>query len=266
MKREFLILRPMLAVMIVAYLESAAVTFVNAQQAPRITVEPLSQDVSAGSEVSFNVTAVGDEPFSYQWRKEGIDLVDGGKVSGATTARLTLSGVQGAEMGRYSARVSNELGSVISAEASLHLVPLAAWGYSDYGQATVPAGFSNIVAIAAGPSHNLVVRADGTVAAWGGNINAYGYTNVPPGLSNVVAVAAGSSHSLALRSDGTVVAWGYDYYGQASPPSDLTNAVSLAAGSGHSLALRSDGSVVAWGNDHFGQATVPGGLSNAMKI
>ncbi len=273
MKRAFFVLRflsagrvPVLSATVAVYLGSSAVVPANAQQAPTITVQPVSQYVSAGSVVSFSVTVAGAEPLNYRWLKDGIELVDGGKVSGATQATLRVSNVQGVEMGAYSVRVTNADGAATSSGARLYLEPLVAWGRNDYGQATVPFGLTSVFAIAAGPSHNLVVRGDGTVAAWGSDVNYYGYTNVPPGLSTVVAVAAGWQHSLALRSDGTVVGWGYDYYGQSTPPTDLTNAVAIAAGSGHSLALRSDGTVVAWGNDHFGQATVPEGLSGVVAI
>jgi hypothetical protein len=87
-----------------------------------------------------------------------------------------------------------------------------------------------------GCSHNLALRSDGTVVAWGNNT--YGQTNVPPGLSNVIAVAAGAWHSLALRADHTVVGWGANYGGQqTNPPVGLSNAVAIAAGGGMSLAL-----------------------------
>ena len=94
---------------------------------------------------------------------------------------------------------------------------------------------SNVVAIAAGDTHCIVLRQDGTVMAWG---SSYGsQTDVPPGLSNVIAIAAGSQHSLALRRDGTVVAWGEDYSGQTSVPPGLSNVVAIAAGGDFSLAL-----------------------------
>ena len=58
------------------------------------------------------------------------------------------------------------------------------WGDNTYGQTNVPAGLSNVVAIAAGFYHCLALRNDGTVTAWGNNT--YGQTNVPAGLANVV--------------------------------------------------------------------------------
>ncbi len=119
---------------------------------------------------------------------------------------------------------------------------MTAWGRNDYGQGTIPAGVSNVVAIAAGAAHNLVLRADGTLFAWG--LDVYGETNVPSGLSNVVAIAAGGWHNLALKNDGTVVAWGAGSgshtnvdYGQNLVPPNLSNVVQIAAGKVHSLAL-----------------------------
>lgn len=141
---------------------------------------------------------------------------------------------------------------------------VVAWGRNDYGQANVPAGLTNAVAVAAGAWHTVALRADGTVAVWGGHD--YGETNVPVGLTNAVAVAAGWAHSLALRANGTVSAWGYNFNGQADVPVGLTNVVAIAAGSFHSLALRADGTVVGWGQSIFGEADVPVGLTNAVAV
>jgi hypothetical protein len=100
----------------------------------------------------------------------------------------------------------------------------------------VPIGLSGVVAVAAGGFHNLALRDDGTVVAWGWN-NA-GQTNVPAGLSDVMVVAAGYAHSLALRSDGTIVAWGANENGQTTVPSGLTNIVAIKAGAAYNLAMK----------------------------
>lgn len=82
-----------------------------------------------------------------------------------------------------------------------------------------------VVAVAAGYEHSLALCSDGTVAAWGSNMNGQLGNNstdgspVPVAVNTdsgtsalfgktVVAVAAGDRHSLALCSDGTVAAWG----------------------------------------------------------
>jgi alpha-tubulin suppressor-like RCC1 family protein len=77
---------------------------------------------------------------------------------------------------------------------------LVAWGDNGAGQITVPAGLSNVIAVAAGYTHSVALKADGTVVAWGWN--AEGETNVPAGLSEVMAIGAGATHNLALVDAG----------------------------------------------------------------
>jgi len=110
-----------------------------------------------------------------------------------------------------------------------------AWGHNYYGETTVPIGLSNVVAIAAGASHSLALKRDGTLVAWGNNDA--GQTAVPVNLNNVVAIAAGYQHSLALKQDGTVVAWGTNNLGQTGVPPGLSNVMSIAAGGTRSLAI-----------------------------
>jgi len=130
----------------------------------------------------------------------------------------------------------------------------------------IPADRTNIVAIAAGYDHDLLLRKDGTILAWG--LNQYGQTDVPTDLSNVVAIAAGGDHSLALTSNGTVVPWGRDSYpwGQSAVPAEATNVSTMAAGYEHSLALRNDGAIIAWGANADGQMNVPPGVSNVLAL
>jgi alpha-tubulin suppressor-like RCC1 family protein len=130
---------------------------------------------------------------------------------------------------------------------------------------------SNVTAVAAGDSHNLALKADGTVVAWGAASNGQDYVPlaVPDGLSNVVAVAAGEGHNLALRADGTVAEWGliFDWgWVPALAPSGLTNVKAIAAGRRHSVALKADGTVVSWGANSSGQTNVPSGLKGVVAI
>jgi alpha-tubulin suppressor-like RCC1 family protein len=68
--------------------------------------------------------------------------------------------------------------------------------FDPYGETTVPAGLSGVTAIAAGSYHSLALKSDGTVVAWGGNMN--GQTTVPVGLSGVTAISAGAAFCLAI--------------------------------------------------------------------
>jgi hypothetical protein len=112
------------------------------------------------------------------------------------------------------------------------------WGGSGYGQTTVPAGLSGVVAIVAGCHHTVALRNDGTVVAWG--LNDFGQTTVPAGLSGVVAIAAKYYHAVALKNDGTVVAWGLNNQGQTTVPAGLSGVVAIAAGGDHAVALIGD--------------------------
>ncbi|HZR16349.1 MAG TPA: hypothetical protein VFE51_03400, partial [Verrucomicrobiae bacterium] len=100
-------------------------------------------------------------------------------------------------------------------------------------QCSVPAGLSNVVAIAAGYMHSEALKADGTVACWG-NVR---QTDVLTNLTDVVAITAGSGFGAALRLDGTVMEW------PGGVVSTLTNEVAISADFANLLALETNGTV-----------------------
>jgi hypothetical protein len=95
-----------------------------ADSEPQITVQPQDWTGSPGATAFFYVTAMGTKPLTYQWRRYGIDLIDGVQLSGSTnsgvtTTNLTISAVQFSDAGDYTVVVSNAYGSVTSAVAHL---------------------------------------------------------------------------------------------------------------------------------------------------
>ncbi|ABZ82764.1 multidomain protein with s-layer homology region, ig motif, i-set domain, pkd domain [Heliomicrobium modesticaldum Ice1] len=86
---------------------------------PSITAQPVSQTVTAGQTVTFTVTAAGDAPLSYQWKKNGNSLIDEGNISGAATSTLTINSAQAYDAGSYTCYVSNAAGSATSNAATL---------------------------------------------------------------------------------------------------------------------------------------------------
>lgn len=80
---------------------------------PVISVQPASQSVAAGASVSFSVTANAVPAPAYQWYKNGA------AIGGATSGSLSLASAQAADAGDYTVTVSNSVGTVTSAKATL---------------------------------------------------------------------------------------------------------------------------------------------------
>ncbi len=91
---------------------------------PVISTQPTaSQGVLPGATVNLSVVAAGTPVLTYRWKKGGVDLNNGGNISGATTANLTLSPVSTGDAGTYTCAVTNGLGSgLISSNAVLTVV------------------------------------------------------------------------------------------------------------------------------------------------
>jgi hypothetical protein len=80
---------------------------------PTIVTQPSNQTVTAGSPVSFSVTASGSAPLTYQWRFNGTN------ISGATAPSFGKSSAQPSDDGNYDVIVANSFGTVDSATATL---------------------------------------------------------------------------------------------------------------------------------------------------
>lgn len=80
------------------------------------------------ADTALNLSALVENATSYQWKKEGVALVDsvsgGREVSGATTPNLLIKGVTGADSGGYTLSATNEFDTVITRKADV-IVPSA---------------------------------------------------------------------------------------------------------------------------------------------
>lgn len=82
---------------------------------PTICTHPEPQNVCRHRTFSPFVEAAGDEPLSYQWRRNGVDLEDGvDGASGTQTPALTLTDVDFDDVGAYACVVSNPFGVAVS--------------------------------------------------------------------------------------------------------------------------------------------------------
>ena len=78
-----------------------------------ITDQPVNQSGCLGATASLSVTATGGAPLSYQWRKNGTNIV------GATSATLSFASLVGSNSGSYDCVVTNPCGGVTSSAATV---------------------------------------------------------------------------------------------------------------------------------------------------
>ena len=162
---------------------------------------------------------------------------------------------------------------------------LWAWGDNEYGQlgngtttgSSIPiqesTTSSDWSSVGAGEYHIAAIKSDGTLWAWGFNLDGElgNGTNTDSSVpvqehtasSDWSSVSAGSGHTAAVKSDATLWAWGYNFFGQLGNGTNTDSNVpvqestassdwsSVSAGGYYSAAIKSDGTLWAWGlNDH----------------
>jgi len=91
---------------------------------PTITSQPATLDVCAGEAISLSVTATGNGPLSYQWRKDGAD------IAGETSNTFSISNSTASDAGDYQCVVTDDDGSTTSATTSVSVnsLPIVAIG------------------------------------------------------------------------------------------------------------------------------------------
>lgn len=80
---------------------------------PAITTQPSNTTKDQGETATFTVVATGNPAPTYQWRKDGTDIIN------ATSATLTLTNVETADEANYDVVIKNSEGSVTSNTAIL---------------------------------------------------------------------------------------------------------------------------------------------------
>jgi alpha-tubulin suppressor-like RCC1 family protein len=185
----------------------------------------------------------------------------------------------------WGANFGGKLGiGIASTNLGRVLVPAEVHGPGDVG-------FLNSVStIMGGEVHNVALKSDGTVWAWGANIfgqlgnSSTNEAHTPvqvSGLSSVTALGGRGYHTLAIDGGGWVWGWGWNSAGelgngttnQTTVPVKvvgLTNPAVVSAGYKFSIALMPNGTVFQWGHGRvIGNSYTPvqtPGLSNIISI
>ena len=127
-------------------------------------------------------------------------------------------------------------------------------------------GYSDI---AAGSNHSLAIKKDGTLWAWGDNLQGQvgDGTNVDKSTpvfigSGYTKITGGTYHTLALKADHTLWIWGIS---KLNPELLGTDYIKIDAGYKHSLALKTDGTLWAWGSNSSGALGTGGDSTNSSS-
>ncbi len=256
----------------------ANVTVAQIPLPPLIVQPPQGQTNYAGTNVTFTVGATAFPAPTFQWQRMLSTWPNFTNVVGAISPTLALSRVMTTDSGSYRVVVSNSMGVVTSAVATL-TVQTPTWpvftsvppdrGYS--------IGLPAILRVAASGTEPISFqwRRNGTNLP-----GAIGATLAFGALSSaddaVYAVVASNAFGVTISPEFRVVpvaalAWPVSsgsslYFARTNLPPSLTNAVGIAVGDLHALAVHADGRVSAWGAGFYGETNVPAGLTNATAV
>lgn len=159
-----------------------------------VSSQPVSTTTCAGAGTSATFSVSASNPASvgasggtitYQWKKNGNNLSNGGNISGATSSTLVISSITASDFGEYVCEITNNFGSILSDPAYLN-VRISAEPVS--GQTcinTTPTAF--------------------TVNALGNSPSYQWYTNTTNSLSGATSISGATSNSYTppVNSTGT---------------------------------------------------------------
>lgn len=174
---------------------TATLTVSAAAIAPTITTQPTSVSVTAGGSASFTVAASGNPTPTYQWQKDGVNIV------GATGTTYSIASVAAGDAGNYAAVATNSAGSATSTAATLTVGAAAV--------APLITTQPTNVTVTVGGSASFTVAASGSPTPtyqWRkAGVNIAGATGTTYSIASVVTGDAGSYTVVATNSAGSAI-------------------------------------------------------------
>jgi hypothetical protein len=143
--------------------------FLTVQTPPLITQQPVAFASPRGGMATFLVLFTGNPWPTVQWQRNGVNLVNGGNISGANQPTLTINPVTATDAGTYQAIVTNPCGVLTSNAAPLTVACCDSVSWSLRTAGGHPA--SNLGALAFDSNRGVCVEVDGSgVWEWNGTV------------------------------------------------------------------------------------------------
>ncbi len=217
---------------------------------------PGSVSTYSGSSLPISISTTGTVS-SYQWRRDGTNLTNGGRISGATSSTLTISSTDPSDSSGtghgYSCQINGPCGnSLVSSETAITVQP---YGVLD----------TNFNPGANGSINAFAIQADGKIlvggafTTLGGQTRNYlGRLNADGSLDPAFNPAANSTvNALAVQADGKIVVAGAfttlggqtrNYLGRLNADGTLDAAFNPGANiQVNALAVQADGMILVGG-------------------
>jgi hypothetical protein len=119
---------------------------------PVITAQPSNRTNNAATSATFSVLVSSVSPLNYQWLKNGTNVANGGRISGATNSTLTITSVSDNDAATYSVTVTNLAGNVTSSNATLTVIDPPGITTQPLGQRVLTGGSVSFTVSASGTS------------------------------------------------------------------------------------------------------------------
>ena len=273
--------------------ELGDVTCDNKSEPVKIEVPGKVIQVAAGNELSFALCKNGD---LYAWgNNESYQMGDGMNISRMEPEKI-MEDVKAIAAGSNHALAIKEDNALYvwgrNKDGALGIAESDCDQKDENGyacQSTAVKLMDDVTELSAGLDYSMAVTSDGTLYAWGSNIegqlglaktdstNADGqpYQSVPAKvMDDVSKVACGVRYqALALTTNGDLYCWGKNTVGsvgtrqvddtenniQTQPLKIMSDVKEISAGSAHSLALKNDGTLYTWGVNNYGQIGIKKG-------
>jgi disulfide bond formation protein DsbB len=156
---------------------NSSVSVLTVNMAPAVSVQPQSQQVCAGGNVTFNINASGTG-ITYQWRKNGVN------INGANSSLYNINNVSATDAANYDVVITGTCGTIISATAILSLLNSPAITLQPQSQSVFVG--SNI-------TFTTTASGNGLTYQWRkGGVNIPGATSNSYTINNVITSDAGS--------------------------------------------------------------------------